>query len=150
MSWVAWYYNCHSGSWHRLITGTAPVMNPPEKSAERPKRSRAWGCARWTVITVALALLLCLGGCVLAAVGLPGGGVSRTPGGPARLVLGPGFTDVCAGVVTQPRFQIGVGWQLSMMSMTPPRVTFSPYAVCIDLPVWPPVFPPRAEWMFPP
>ena len=109
----------------------------------RPGRTNAAGA-------LALALSLCLGGCVLAGIGLAASGRLRTGGGPVRLVLGPGLTDVCAGVVTRPRFQVGVGWQLAMMSMTPPRVVSSPYAVCIDLPVWPPVFPSRAEWMFPP
>ena len=130
------------------MTGTAPLMNPSEKLAERPKRSRAWGCARWIVITMALTLLLCLGGSVLAAVGLPGGGVSRAPGGPLK--IGTGMMDVCAGAVTKPRFQVGVGWQAMVLSRTPPAIVWSPRAVCVGVPVWPPFFPYRGEWMLPP
>jgi hypothetical protein len=113
-------------------------------SEGRPKRRRACGVAM-----LALSLVLCVGGCCaltglgLAANGRVGGG------GPIRLGSG-GILDVCAGVATRPYFRIGVGWEALMMSITPPAVMMSPYAVCADFPVWPAGAPLRGEWMFPP
>ena len=123
-------------------------MTPSEPVADVPKRPPARGCPRWTVAALALALLLCLGCGALGALSLRGGGVARSQGGPVR--IGAGMMDVCAGAVTQPRFQVGVGWQAMILSRTPPAVIFSPYAICVGVPVWPPPLPYRGEWMFPP
>jgi hypothetical protein len=78
------------------------------------------------------------------------GGKVRARGGPVGLVFGAGVMDICAGVVTQPRMQIGVGWQSPMMSRMPPAVMFSARAFCLGTPAWPPGLPLRGEWMFPP
>ena len=114
---------------------------------ETPRSSRDQGCARWVLVGVVLGLVLCLASCTLVGIAVAANG--RAAGGPIRLGGG-GIIVVCAGVVTQPYVQMGVGWQAMMMSVMPPPVTYAPYAVCVDVPQWPVPFPLRGEWMFPP
>jgi hypothetical protein len=114
--------------------------------AEQQTLKPARGCAKWGTATVILCLLLCLGACTLAGVGMAING--RAGGGPLR--AGSGMMDVCAGMVLQPRFQVGLGWQASILSRMPPDVIRSPYAVCVGFPAWPAPLPYRGEYMFPP
>jgi hypothetical protein len=113
-------------------------------SEEKPKRTRGWACG---AALLALSVIACLGCCTLAGLGLAVNG--RSGGGPLRFGSG-GIMDACAGVTTQPYFRIGVGWEAAIMSVSPPAVMLSPYALCADFPVWPATLPPRGEWMFPP
>jgi hypothetical protein len=118
--------------------------------AGRPVRPRERGWSKWGLAVAVLGLALCLGSCTLSGIVIARGGQLRARGGPVGLVFGTGVMDICAGVVTQPRLQIGVGWQSPIMSRTPPAVMFSVYAFCVGTPGWPPGVPPRGEWMFPP
>ena len=127
-----------------LWEGWLETRSDPPSAEARPAPGRPGrGCAG---VALALALFLCLASCTLAGIGLAANG--RVSGGPVR--LGSGIMEVCAGVVTQPRFQAGLGWQSMVMSVMPPPVVYSPYAMCVGMPMWPPFFPYRGEWLFPP
>jgi hypothetical protein len=119
----------------------------PTPAAGHPDKRRV---TPWWLVAAGGALLLCLACAGLTGIGLAGSVQVRARGGPVGLVIGPGLMDVCAGAVTQPRWQIGVGWQSPVMNRTPPAVMFSLQAVCVGFPAWPPPLPMRGEFMFPP
>ena len=104
------------------------------------------GRAEWAAVALALGLVLCVVSCALVGVFAAGSG--RSVGGLFQFVSAP--MTICAGAVTQPRFQIGVGWQSLIMSVMPPAVVRSPSAVCLNTRWWPAAVPVRGEWMFPP
>lgn len=133
----------------RLVPQTALKMTAiePTPAAGRPDKRRV---TPWWLVAAGGALLLCLACSGLTGIGLAGSVQVRARGGPVGLVFGSGLMDVCAGAVTQPRWQIGVGWQSPVMNRTPPAVMFSLQAVCVAFPAWPPPLPMRGEFMFPP
>lgn len=91
---------------------------------------------RYAIYGLGLLLTLCCLLCCAALLAL-----RPAPGG-----LG---VTWCAGVVTAPRWQIGVTWVSPLSSYLPP-LTYSPYAVCVNVPQA--RLPGRlaGEWMFPP
>jgi hypothetical protein len=95
---------------------------------------------RLIIIGGSVAAAACTGCCVLALVA--SGIASRSGTGGLRV-------DVCAGLVTSPRLQVGVAWYSPLASYRGP-LTASPYAVCTGIPVS--SMPTRlyGEWMFPP
>lgn len=108
---------------------------------ERPTRR-----ALLVVIGLVVLLFLCSSCCVLAAV-LQKNGIRS----PLWLTYG---TRVCAGVSTMDYPQVGFGWEvprktLILSSMGPP-ILWSPYALCLDVPLEAPFLPMRGALMFPP
>jgi hypothetical protein len=87
------------------------------------KRRRWWRKAVIVGLTVVAVSVACAGTClsVGAAARLASGG---TPG------LG---VHACAGLVTQPRWQVGVAWYAPLSSYRGP-LAYSPYALCADVP----------------
>jgi hypothetical protein len=68
---------------------------------------------------------------------------------PSGTGVGTGYEiTACAGLVTVPKAQVGVWWQLTMMSRLLPA-TLSPTAVCATLP-WSSRLPAMGEIAFPP
>ena len=119
---------------------------PPREGREADgERSR--GVGRWAAVVLGLALVACLALCGLTGLGLAFRG--RTQRGPLWWGSG-GIMGVCVGMVTQPYVRAGIGWEAAIMSVSPPPVFASPYAICFDVPQWPARLPLRGEWMFPP
>ncbi len=115
-------------------------------SAEGHDRPGHRGRAEWVASALALGIVFCLVSCALA--GVLAVGSRRSAGGLFQFVSAP--MKICAGAVTQPRFQIGVGWQSQIMSVMPPAVVLSHSAACLNTRWWPAAVPVRGEWMFPP
>lgn len=68
----------------------------------------------------------------------------------ARLSNPRGLTiHACAGLATQPRLQAGVAWYSPISSYRGP-LAWSPYAICVDIPVRNPPGRLHREWVFPP
>ena len=108
---------------------------------ERPSRR-----VLLAVIALVVLLFLCSSCCVLAEV-LQRNGIRS----PLWLTYG---TRVCAGVSTMDYPQVGIGWEvprktLILSSMGPP-ILWSPYALCVDVPLEVPFLPMRGALMFPP
>ncbi len=123
-----------------------PVNAAELNSAEAHDLRSRQGCAEWAPVALALGLVFCLLSCAL--VGVWAAGSTQSVGGLSQFVSAPMM--VCAGAVTKPRFQIGVGWQSQIMSVMPPAVVRSPFAACLNTRWWPALVPVRGEWMFPP
>jgi hypothetical protein len=106
----------------------------PARSAHR------WKKVGRVALLVGGLVVVCAGACLVAGV-LAG----RRPGAPSA----PGLTvHVCAGLVTDPRWRVGVGWYSPLSSYRGPLAS-SPYALCADVP-WP--FRTRqlsGEWLIP-
>jgi hypothetical protein len=93
-----------------------------------------------------IALALACGLCGLTVLALP-------PTSPAPLpVFGDMPVNVCAGLSTHPKWQVGISWTLPTMSYMPP-LAVSPYAACIDIPsawVSPFLSKLKSQYLFPP
>jgi hypothetical protein len=104
----------------------------PGAVGEGPARPRR----RSVVIGMALLIAVCLGGLV--------GVLSSSPAASSRQF---GYVlDVCVGVITVPRFQVGVTWISPYMSTLPP--VFLQNQACATVP-WLPFLPQRGGFAFP-
>jgi hypothetical protein len=92
-------------------------------------------------VAVFLTLVLCVSSCGLlwaAQLWLPASGLPF------------GYqVEICAGVNTVDRPQVGIAWISPFMSSLPGPVFFWPARICGHIP-WLPFFPPRGGFVFPP
>lgn len=100
---------------------------------------------RWRCLLLSVAMLVLLGMASCLLVALVGGNGS-SGGSPTRGGLP---ITLCAGIATQPRYQVGIVWVSPVSSYLPP-VAASDYSVCIRVPTG--RTPTRLwdEWVFPP
>ncbi|MBN1180072.1 MAG: hypothetical protein JXD18_12740 [Anaerolineae bacterium] len=105
--------------------------------ARQPRQNRK-------ILFVLLALVVvlsCCSGCLAALV--LSGRVAPSAGTAGLSV------HVCGGLATVPRWQVGVAWYSPLSSYRGP-LGFSPYAVCVDVPVSAMPTSLWREWVFPP
>jgi hypothetical protein len=111
-------------------------------AASQVRGPKGVGWQRFLLGAAVLVLLVAASCLVVALVGSYGSSSGSAAHGGLPLTI-------CAGVTTQPRYQVGVVWVSPISSYLPPMAA-SKYAVCFRVPTnWIPTKP-WDEWVFPP